>query len=397
MALCYRRRRMSSPFPLHRGCLVVWLPVWIVIVVLSISAESSQAVSMKDDNRRRRRPSVENQLSESEKIFLSQPNPWSARNNLAFLTSQPHVAGTKGDYVMADFVEREFNRAGIPIVSTFDLDVYLNYPRTKSIVELRTIESAHNASNLVIFQASLSEDILEFDPTSDTAWRNHTFHGYGASGNVTAPLVYANYGTPQDFSSLQQAGIDVVGKIVLVRYGKCFRGLKVRNAQIRGALGVVIYSDPQDDGYVVGPVYPAGPWRPESGVQRGSVQFNSKCAGDPMRVDARYQQSIQEICGVANYTDLIPSIPSIPISYGDALPLLQNMGGKKAFDVGGESFCGGLDIEYTVGPSTENVLRLIVDNHETIRTIPNVVGHIPGTLSRDKDMPVLLGNHRDAW
>ena len=279
-------------------------------------------------------------------------------------------------------------------MSTFDLDVLLNYPGGSSaVVELRRSSDDQE----VVFRASLSEKVLEFDDTSDTVWRNHTFHGYGASGNVTAPLIYANYGRPQDFDALEKAGVVIQGNIVLVRYGQCFRGLKVMNAQKRGAVGVLIYSDPQDDGYVVGPVYPEGPWRPASGVQRGSVQFNSQCAGDPMRADARYTESVQDICGVKDYTDLIPRIPSLPISYGDAMPLLQKMGGKKAVDVGGEDFCGGLDIEYTVGPSSETMLHLFVDNQEEIRSIPNVVGYIPGVLPKDKDMPVLLGNHRDAW
>jgi N-acetylated-alpha-linked acidic dipeptidase len=375
-------------------------------------------------------------ITEDEQIFLSVPDSKSARENLHFITSQPHVAGTSGDVIMAKFVLEEFQNAGIPdgarfsctvykmlidkikdfeerkilsqllivyffalfffAVDMFNLDVLLNYPQTPATLQL---VSAQDTSQ-VIYNAKLSEDVLDFDPTSDTIWRNHTFHGYGASGKISAAaMVYANYGRVQDFNALETAGVDINNTLVVVRYGKCFRGLKVKNAQERGAVGVLMYSDPADDGYVVGPVYPEGPWRPACGVQRGSVQFLSVCAGDPIRADERYgNETLKDICGVEDYTDLIPKIPSLPISYGDAFPFLEKMGGKRARDVGGDDFCGGLDLEYTVGPSSDTALaNLVVDNREEIRSIPNVIGRIPGLLPPDQDMPVLLGNHRDAW
>jgi N-acetylated-alpha-linked acidic dipeptidase len=257
----------------------------------------------------------------------------------------------------------------------------------------------------LIYRATLSEDLLDadVDETTDTPWRNHTFHGYGASGTVTgAHLIYANYGRPQDFDVLEAAGISVAGRVVLVRYGQCFRGLKVRNAEQRGAVGVLIYSDPADDGYGKGVTYPNGPWRPESGIQRGSVQYNSRCAGDPLRADPRYETilntTVEELCGVVSPRDMIPSIPSLPLSYRDALPLMQNLGGPVAADTpGAEDFVGGLaNLTYRLGPS-RGVLNMRVDNEEVVTTVPNVVGVIPGSLPPDRDMPVLLGNHRDAW
>jgi N-acetylated-alpha-linked acidic dipeptidase len=319
-----------------------------------------------------------------EEIFLEVPSAASARSNLRFLTKQPHVAGTVGDHIMADFV---------PNVSTFDLQVLLNYPQAPPKVTLYDAKQQE-----ILYQAQLSEDILSQDDTSDTIWRNLTFHGYSPSGNVRAPMVYANYGRPQDFDALHKAGVSVNGTIVLVRYGQCFRGLKVQNSQRRGALGVLIYSDPEDDGYGQGPVYPDGPWRPPHGIQRGSVQFNSQCAGDPMRADPRYgNQTVQDICGVQSTQDLIPSIPSLPLSYEDATPLLRHMGGPLAETVGGKGFCGGIhNVTYQVGPS-HAVLELVVQNEDSIRKIPNVVGVIPGILPPHRDMPVLLGNHRDAW
>ena len=333
---------------------------------------------------------VEAAFSDTEDIFLSALSPSSARENLRYITSRPHVAGTKGDFMMASYVQEQFVNAGIPRVDIFELDAFLNYPKKPAQVQLVEANSSK-----VLFRASLSEEILAFDDTSDTFWRNHTFHGYGASGKVSAPMVYANFGRPQDFEALENAGVDVAGSIVLIRYGKCFRGLKVRNAQERGAVGVLIYSDPQEDGYVQGPTYPDGPWRSESSVQRGSVQFISKCAGDPMRADSRYKTRVEDLCGVKSFREMIPEILSLPISYGDALPLLKRMGGVGAVDIF-EDFVGGLDVEYTVGPSSD-LLLLEVENTEVVTGIPNVVAVIDGELPEEEDMPILLGNHRDAW
>ena len=334
-------------------------------------------------------------FSDTERLFLEVPQASSAREHLKFITSMPHVAGTFEDSVMAEYVQKSMLDAGIPDVSVFELEVLLNYPSHRPSLRLLAAEDL----NTVLFTAALSEDLL--DDTSDTFWRNHTFHGYSPSGNVTAPLVFANYGRPSDFAALKEALVPVKGAIVIVRYGKCFRGLKVRNAQRLGAIGVLIYSDPADDGYGVGPTYPQGPWRPPSGVQRGSVQFNSACAGDPMRVDARYasrNMTLQSICGIRHYQDWIPKIPSLPISSADAAPLLESLGGPTARQVFGKDFDGGIqNLDYKVGPSVETLVQLVVQNHDTITTIPNVIGFIPGSLPPERDMPVLLGNHRDAW
>lgn len=412
-----------------------------------------------------------------EQAFLEIPSAKTARSSLKFLTMAPHVAGTDGDRKLAEFVLQEFLQAGIPKVSIEDLVVKLNYPnfdsnssngsssslslwettettlkdedeesetksesnKTSTETETVVLGEQHlvrrkkrytttppqnpkptpmpNNRRKLVFEASLSEDLLDpsIDATTDTKWRNHTFHGYSPSGTIShTKFVYANYGRPQDFKVLHDIGMSVKDKIVLMRYGRCFRGLKVRNAQQRGAIGAILYSDPADDGYSLGDVYPNGPWRPSSGVQRGSVQFNSKCGGDPYRADPRYQTlyntTVHEICGVADPSkELVPSIPSIPISYGDAIPLLQNLGGAPVAEIPealANDFIGGLGrssncnvsscVTYHIGPS-KGYLDMVVDNVETLATIPNVVGIIPGSLPPHKDQPVLLGNHRDAW
>ncbi|GMH90745.1 hypothetical protein TrVE_jg5999 [Triparma verrucosa] len=293
---------------------------------------------------------------------------------------------------MADYLSSAFKDAGIESVETFELDVLLNYPSSPPTLKVS------NPDGQVTFAATLSEDILPEDSTSDTPWRNTTFHGYAPSGSVSAPAVFANYGRPSDFDDLEAANISVEGKIVLVRYGQCFRGLKVMNAQNRGAVGVLVYSDPQDDGFEYGKCYPEGPWRSASSVQRGSVQFNSICAGDPMRADKRYEEmgeSLTSLCGVKDYTSLIPSIPSIPISYGDAQPILSQLGGVAA-EALGDDWVGALPITYTTGPST-SIVSMSTDNEFKVTSIPNVIGKIPGSLPASDDHPVLLGNHRDAW
>lgn len=384
-------------------------------------------------------------FSPVEKAFLEIPNAEKTRASLQVLTSIPHVAGTFGDRYNAEFVQQQFLDAGVPKVAIEDLEVRLNYPdfqtpngkssklilwetidnppeesfksdnkNTKGIyIEEQYLRKKASASarqpirRKKVFEASLSEDLLDpsIDPTTDTVWRNHTFHGYSPSGNLThTKFVYANYGRPQDFSVLQENGISVNNTIVIMRYGQCFRGLKVRNAQELGAAGVILYSDPADDGDSIGDVYPDGPWRPSSGVQRGSVQFNSKCGGDPYRYDPRYrdifQTSVEELCKVASVKELVPSIPSIPIGYGDAIPLLNNLGGTPVADIpGAEDFMGGLGnhgVVYRLGIS-KGYLDMTIQNVETSAKVPNVVGIIPGSLSQEQDQPVLLGNHRDAW
>lgn len=320
-----------------------------------------------------------------EATYLNVPTAASAEAHLRYITSRPHVAGTDGDFVMADYVKQQMLSYGLES-KIENVTVLLNYPEEAPSLTLTRADGA-------VVPVNLAELVLAEDKTSDTVWRNHTFHGYAASGTGTGPLVYANYGRPQDFDILKGLGVNISGKVVLVRYGKCFRGLKVKNAQELGATAVLIYSDPADDGFVQGNTYPKGPWRPEFGVQRGSVQFNSLCAGDPAR--AAGPASVEELCGYSTQ-DLIPSIPSIPLSYAAATDLLKQLGGATA----PPEFQGGLDIAYTVGPSVNYTVTLCTKLQSLKTPIPNVITVIPG---RDNvgDMlqlrPVIVGNHRDAW
>jgi hypothetical protein len=188
--------------------------------------------------------------------------------------------------------------------------------------------------------ASLAEAIIPEDPTSDSVWRNMTFNGYAPSGNASAPVVYVNYGCAEDMAALQEMKISLSGAIALARYGSCFRGMKAKYAQEAGAVGLLIYSDPIDDGSKKGPVYPNGPWRPASGVQRGSVQFLPLCPGNPTGREA--------ICGYSE-EELIPKIPVQPISSMDACPILCSLNGNEA----PAAFQGGCNCTYFV---TGNVI-----------------------------------------
>uniref|UniRef100_A0A7S3LRD1 Peptidase M28 domain-containing protein n=1 Tax=Aplanochytrium stocchinoi TaxID=215587 RepID=A0A7S3LRD1_9STRA len=286
---------------------------------------------------------------------------------------------------MAKWTQKKMKEFGLLDSKVHIMDSLLSYPVSRHL-------ELNDEHGNVQFRAPLSEKPLEMDPTSNTIWRNMTFLAYTPSGEVlNKKLVYANYGKPEDFDVLESEGIDVMGKVVIVRYGKCFRGLKIMNAQRRGAIGLLLYSDPLDDGYRVGKVYPDGPWRPETSVQRGSAQFNSLCPGDPQR--AHSEATTEQLCGYKP-NEVIPSIPAIPISYHDAIPLLLSLQGDEV----PPDWVGGLTdkLVYRFGPS-KGTVSLGTNNTFKVTPIWNVITTIKGTLPKELDQPVVLGNHRDAW
>lgn len=238
------------------------------------------------------------------------------------------------------------------------------------------------------YKASLKEAVLKEDPTTGQADELPTYNAWSADGDVTAPLVFVNYGVPSDYEMLDRMGISVKGKIVIAKYGRSWRGIKPKVAQEHGAIGCLIYSDPQDDGYRKGDVYPAGAFKHETGVQRGSVMDMPIYPGDPLTpnigatADAKRLDRLQ--------APNLLKIPVLPISYKDAQPLLAALGGP----VAPADWQGGLPITYHVGPGTQNVhLKMafswdLVDCH-------NVIGKIKG--SQYPDEWVIRGNHHDAW
>ncbi|KKZ60097.1 glutamate carboxypeptidase II [[Emmonsia] crescens] len=310
-----------------------------------------------------------------------------------YYTSGPHLAGK--NLSQAIWTQERWQEYGLE-TSISSYDIYINYP-----VDHRLALLEKNGGNITVkFEATLEEDVLPDDSTSGLVDRIPTFHGYSASGNVTAQFVYVNFGTYQDFDDLVKANVSLEGNIALVKYGGIFRGLKVKRAQELGMVGVVMYSDPQEDDNITEvngyKAYPDGPARNPSAVQRGSVQFLSIAPGDP--TTPGYPSTPD--CPRKDPSQSIPSIPSLPISYKEALPLLKalNGHGPKASDFNADWQGGGLShkgVEYNIGPTPENVVLNLYNEQEYVTTpIWNVIGVIKGTIP---DEVVIMGNHRDAW
>ncbi|WP_250846768.1 M28 family metallopeptidase [Aquisphaera insulae] len=346
----------------------------------------------------------------AEAKALATPTPESARKWLREMTAEPHPAGSPADYRTAVFVRDRLREWGWN-AEIRPLQVLLNYPAGKPVLALtKPVEK----------ELPLDEAPLPSDRDSASSEAFGAFHGYGVSGTARGQIVYANYARPEDFEALDKLGITVNGKIVLARYGGNFRGLKVLNAQKRGATGILIYSDPGDDGYNKGDTYPDGPFRPSTAIQRGSVQFLSLGPGDPstpngpsiegaprLPIDPRLGFPMDDPPGVTVGTtaklgtaweqqtglkrsEYYATIPSLPISYGTAHELLQVLAGPEA----PSGWSGGLPLTYHVGPGPAEA-RFGIQMHYKIRPIWNVIATIPG--SAEPDRWVMLGNHRDAW
>jgi N-acetylated-alpha-linked acidic dipeptidase len=314
-----------------------------------------------------------------EEQFRSVPTPESAREHLRRLTLEPHIAGTKEDYDTAIYVRDQLRSYGLP-ADLKEYDVWLNYPKTPSVLELITTRRQ---------KLNIREAVIPGDPSSSNPKITPLFNGYAASGDVTAPVIYANYGLPKDYEDLKKIGVDVKGKIVIVRYGNSFRGVKAKVAEDNGAIGCIIYSDPADDGYMQGDVFPKGPWRPVASGQRGSVQYLFDYPGDPLTPGRPSIPGVPRL-KPEEATDLT-RIPVQPIAYDVARTILSLLNGP--LRPGG--FQGGLPFAYHVGGTSDVKLRLKTDMDYKTRKIWNVVARIDG--NEEKDRWVVLGNHRDAW
>jgi N-acetylated-alpha-linked acidic dipeptidase len=314
-----------------------------------------------------------------EEQFRAVPTPNSAREHLRRLTLEPHIAGTKEDYDTAVYVRDRLRGFGLA-AELREYEVWLNYPNTPSVLELITTRRQ---------KLDITEAVVPGDPTSSNPKITPLFNGFSASGDVTAPLVYANYGLPGDYEDLKKLGVDVKGKIVIVRYGNSFRGVKAKVAQDNGAIGCIIYSDPADDGYMQGDVYPKGPWRPVASGQRGSVQYLFNYPGDPLTPGRPAIQGVPRL-KPEEATDLT-RIPVQPIAYDVAKTLISPLKGP----VRPRGFQGGLPFAYHVGGTDDVKVRLKTDMDYKLRTIWNVISRIEGT--DEPNRWIVLGNHRDAW
>jgi N-acetylated-alpha-linked acidic dipeptidase len=314
-----------------------------------------------------------------EEQFRSVPNPQSAREHLRRLTLEPHIAGTKEDYATAVYVRDQLRAFGLN-AELKEYDVWMNYPNTPSVLEL--ITTRHQ-------QLNTREAVVPGDPTSSNPKITPLFNGYSPSGDVTGSVVYANYGLPNDYDDLKKAGVDMKGKIAIVRYGNSFRGVKAKVAEDHGAIGCIIYSDPADDGYMQGDVYPKGPWRPVASGQRGSVQYLFDYPGDPLTPGKPAIQGVPRL-KPEEATDLT-RIPVQPIAYDVAKTILAQLKGP----VRPKGFQGGLPFPYHLGGTDDVKVHLKTDMDYKLRTIWDVVARIDG--NEEKDRWVVLGNHRDAW
>lgn len=313
-----------------------------------------------------------------EAAMSAQIRPDTLRRHLRLLTEEPHVAGTPADRATAEYVRQRLAAYGWD-ARLVEIPVWLNYPRA-SVLEL--VEPVREP-------LAVRETGAPWDKDAYAGEVFDAFHGYSASGDVTAQIVYANYGDVTDFAALATAGVDVRGRIVLVRYGKVFRGLKVRNAERAGAAGVLIYSDPADDGYAQADPYPRGPGRPADAIQRGSVQFLSEGPGDPGTPGWPSTAGGKRLAREAMTT--VPRIPSMPIAYAEAQRLLSRLEGPR---VPLDAWQGALPLTYHVGPGPAKV-HLRSEQDWAVRPIWNVIATLEGR--EHPEQLVIAGNHRDAW
>ena len=315
---------------------------------------------------------------EWETKFRAIPSPDSLREYMRRLSARPHHVGSPYDRDNAQWIQAKFKSFGLDAqIETFDV----LFPTPKE----RVVELVAPTK----FVARLQEPPVPGDPTSSQqAEQLPTYNAYSIDGDVTAPLVYVNFGVPADYERLERLGVSVKGAIVIARYFGSWRGIKPKVAAEHGAIGCLIYSDPKEDGYTHGDVYPQGPWRPKDGVQRGSVMDMPLYPGDPLTPGVGATKEAKRL--PIGEAPTITKIPVLPISYGDAQPLLAALRGP----VAPTEWRGGLGITYHVGPGPAKV-HLRVKSDWSLKTLYDVIARIPGAVAPDEW--VIRGNHHDAW
>ena len=316
--------------------------------------------------------------SKLESQFDAVLNPQNLDDWMKHMSSKPHHVGSPWSKKNAEFIAQKFESWGFETeIETFE--VLMPFPKIRKL----ELVSPHQVS------LQLKEPVLKEDATSGIR-KNLLpgFNAFSADGNVTAELVYVNYGIPGDYEELARMGIDVKGKIVLARYGGSWRGIKPKVAYEHGAIGCIIFSDPKDDGYGRGDVYPKGPFRMEQGVQRGSVLDMPMYPGDPLTPGYGAKPDVKRL-EIAD-APTIMKIPVLPISYGDALPLLKALEGP----VAPAEWRGGLPVTYHIGPGPAKV-HLQLEFDWGLRTAYNPVAKLKGTVYPDEW--IMRGNHHDGW
>jgi N-acetylated-alpha-linked acidic dipeptidase len=295
---------------------------------------------------------------------------------MKFMAAEPHNAGSPRSKAVAEYLLGNLKEWGLEAdIETFE--ALLPYPTTR-VVEL---VSPHR------FTARLREPTIPQDPDSGDPHQLPTYNAYSASGDVTADVIYANYGVPEDYEWLAHQGIDVKGKIVITRYGKSWRGIKPKVAAEHGAVACLIYSDPQQDGFFEGDTYPTGPMRPSDGVQRGSVLDMPLYPGDPLSPGWASEKGGRKL-SIGEAKSLM-KIPVLPLSWADAQPILQALTGPLV----PRDWRGGLPFTYHAGPGAR--VHIKIDFDWSSRPLYDVIATIPGSDSSDQW--IIAGNHHDAW
>ncbi len=325
-------------------------------------------------------PSSSARETDIETKFKSIPSADEEQRQHRIFTSEPHLAGSKRNNELADYIAEEWRKQGLEDIVIHRYDVYGTNPKSAS---LEMIAPTH-------YQALLREAPLDIDPDSKKPGISHAWLGMSISGEVTAPVVYAHSGNPEDYDLLRKNAISVKGKIVLVRYSNpySYRGFKALTAQREGAAAILIYSDPDEDGYKKGKVDPDGPWGPEYHIQRGAITYDFMVPGDPLTPGWASVPGAKRI--PIEQATSAPKIMALPLSWHDAKPLLENMDGPLA----PRDWQGGLPIQYHLGGERVKVhLKIEMDNGTQPYYV--VEGRIRGAELPDEW--IVLGNHRDAW
>ena len=305
------------------------------------------------------------------------PKPDRIREHIRRLSEKPHHAGSPASKETAEYLLGLLRSWGLD-ASIEEFEALLPTPTTRRLELVSPTQ----------FKAALEEPIIPEDKNSLDEGQLPTYNAYSPGGDITAPLVYVNYGVPEDYDYLKQQGIDVKGKIVIARYGSSWRGVKPKVAYEHGAVACLIYSDPKDDGYYPGDTYPRGPFRPKDGVQRGSVMEMAVHPGDPLSPGWASEKGSRRL--PMSEVKTLQKIPVLPISYGDAAPLLNSLNGP----VAPENWRGALPLTYHIGPGPA-VAHLQLAFDWSSHPIYDVIARIPGSDSPDQW--VMYGNHHDAW
>lgn len=355
----------------HRSGLTILMIVsllFLTVVPAQAKSEASGAIAGFSDDKLQWQRQFEQRFSKGvrEERIASDSRAMSLR---------PTLVGSEGNRASLKYAVKRLKEAGLkPKIKTYD--VYLSNPEKISITQ-----TAPEKRKLKVI-----EDLPPGTPFAEEVVPG--YNAYSPAGEVEAELVYANYGRPEDFAELKKRGVSVKGKIVLVRYGQNFRGVKTDQAAKHGAKGVIIYSDPADDGFTRGKVYPDGPWRPADAIQRGSILYIYRYPGDPLTPGNPSLPGEKRIS--PEKADSLPTIPTTPISYGQARFLLENMEGPKA----PESWQGGFSFPYRLGPGPTKV-KISLDIKYTKERVNDIVVRIPG--SKYPEETVVIGAHRDGW